>query len=130
MEPEVTGSALLDAAQRALVESVVPQLSGDERYLALMIGNAMRIVAREIAQDELLSKVEAALFECGSATVDALERASDLIFQIRAGRYDADVRLHAALWANAVVRVSISKPSALARTERRLAGLEEEDGPG
>jgi hypothetical protein len=130
MEPEVTGSALLDAAQRALVESIVPPLSGDKRYLAQMIGNAMRIVAREIAQGELLSRTEAALFEFGSATVDAPERASDLIFQIRAGRYDADVRLHAALWANAVVRVSISKPSALARTERRLAGLEAEDEPG
>jgi hypothetical protein len=130
MEPEVTGSALLDAAQRALVESIVPQLSGGERYLALMIGNAMRIVAREIAQGELLSKTETALLKCESATVDVLEGASDLIFQIRAGHYDADVRLHAALWANAVIRVSISKPSALARTERRLAGLEEEDERG
>jgi hypothetical protein len=40
---------LLAVARETLLEAVLPQLSGDARYQALMIANAMAIASRELA---------------------------------------------------------------------------------
>lgn len=48
MRDEPSGAALLSVAQKALVGEIAPTLDSNLRYTALMVANAMRIVAREI----------------------------------------------------------------------------------
>jgi hypothetical protein len=127
MDIEVTGTELLDLAQQTLEEQIVPQLSGKHRYVAQMIGVAIRIVAREIVQEDHLLKAGEALLVLAAHPQDLSEGRFSFAREIRDGRHDADSRVHAALWAETVIRTSISKPSVLARTERRLAGMESND---
>jgi hypothetical protein len=125
--PETAGSALLDIAQRTLAEIVLPGLEGDRRTAALMVGSAIRMAAREIAQETILADANAGLLAFAKGTEASGEArpgtARELVEAIRAGRYDADRELHALLWADAAARASVSKPSALRRIERALAGL-------
>ena len=125
MEPEITATELLDIAQQTLSTDVIPHLEGDPRSIALMIGRAMRLVARECAQQHRFLAAQATLLALVDKTDDP-DRTRTLCRNIRDGLHDADPRLHTALWADAAVRTSISKPSLLARTERRLVGLSEE----
>jgi hypothetical protein len=127
MDIEVTGTELLDLAQQTLEEQIVPQLSGKYRYVAQMIGAAIRIAAREIVQEHRLMTAEEALLVLAAHPQDPSEARFSFAREIRDGRHDADSRVHAALWAEAVIRTSISKPSVLARTERRLAGMGSND---
>ncbi len=124
LHPETMGSALLDAAQRTLEIEVLPGLSGPARYAALMVGSAVRMAAREIAQQQRLVTSEADVVS--SVAGGAASRGSDLVEALRAGAFDGSTRLHAALWSDAAVRTSLSKPSFLTRSERRLAGLPDE----
>lgn len=127
MDIEVTGTELLDLAQQTLEEQIVPQLSGKHRYVAQMIGAAIRIAAREIVQEHRLMTAEEALLVLAAHPQDPSEARFSFAREIRDGRHDADARVHAALWAEAVIHTSISKPSVLARTERRLAGMGSND---
>jgi len=124
MDPEISGIELLDIAQQALSTEIIQRLEGDPRNVALMIGRAMRMVAREFAQLQRRFAAQAALLEFVDDT-DHSNKMQALCWNIRNGRHDAHSQLHAALWADAAIRTSISKPSLLARTERRLAGLSE-----
>ena len=126
--PEATRSALLDIAQRTLTEGLLPHLAPEHRTLGLMVASAVRMAAREFEQQQTLAagheELRALLSEssdAGSGT--ALGRGH--VLAIREGRFDAEPRLHALLWAEAAVRASIAKPSSLSRQERRLAGLPE-----
>lgn len=127
MWPETTGSALLDAAQRTLAEDVLPGLSGKARFAALLVGSAVRMAAREIEQEAVIAATSAAVAEvaakagCGTAAA--------LVEAIRHGAFDADRALHAGLWAHAAARTSVSKPSALTRVERGVAGIGEPPVP-
>jgi len=140
LHPETTGSALLDAAQRALVDGLLPHLAPEHRTLARMIASAMRMAAREFEQEQALAagrvELRALLAAApgdspdeGRLEVERSDRATtrEGILAIREGRFDADPRLHALLWADAAVRASVAKPSSLTRVERRLAGLPESD---
>jgi len=122
MRPETASSALLDIAQKTLSEVLLPHLQGEQRYAAMMIGSAMRMVAREIAQADAMAQSSEALADAvPSRDFGTLVRA------IRHGQFDAAPVLHAKLWTDAVVRTSVSKPSALARVEKRLAGIPGDD---
>jgi hypothetical protein len=127
MDIEITGTELLDLAQQTLEDQIVPQLSGKHRYVAQMIGAAIRIAAREIVQKHRLMTAEKALLVFAAHPRDLSEARFSFAREIRDGHHDADSRVHAALWAEAVIRISINKPSVLARTERRLAGMESND---
>ena len=106
MQDEPSGAALLDAARRALMEEVVPGLTGRPRYVALMVANAIGIAAREIAQADRLKETSTRLL--GIAGDDGLD---DLVRAIRAGARDADPELHAALRAGADAAAEIWKPA-------------------
>ena len=102
------GADLLDVARRALLDEIAPTLTGRQRYVALMVANAIGIAQREI--------------EDGDATRSAWKRAASaaaisgddplpaLTSAIRAGRHDADPALHAALCETAEVAARIWKP--------------------
>ena len=124
MEIEVSGTELLDLAQQTLEEQIIPQLSGNNRYVAQMIGSAIRIAAREMVQEHILMKTEEALLVLTAHPRNSSEARLSFAREIRSGRHDADSRVHAALWTETVIRTSINKPSILVRTERRLAGME------
>jgi hypothetical protein len=125
MNSEVSGIDLLDIAQQTLSTDVVQHLEGDPHYMALLIGRAMRMVARECAQQERSQAARATLLALAEG-IDDDDRMRSLCRNIRDGRHDAEPQLHTALWADTAIRTSISKPSLLARTERRLAGLSDD----
>jgi hypothetical protein len=128
MPGDVSISGLLDCAQRLLGDEIALHLDAEKRYLALMIGSAMRMAAREAEQASRLAEAEADLLqllppgvaEAGGLRADA---AAALVDAIRSGALDCDPRAHGLLWTDAVVRTSVTRPSALSRIERRMAGL-------
>ena len=67
MRDKPFGAALLDVAQQALTQDIGPALKGQQRYVVLMVANAIGIVAREIEQ-------EAAATRLGIARLRALRR--------------------------------------------------------
>jgi hypothetical protein len=109
MHPETTGADLLDAAERALAAEIIPALSGDRRFAALMVAAAIRMAAREWR----LAGAAALLGE-DTATLSA---------DIRAGRHDRDGKLLDRLIADATARVAMSRPAFLTADERAAAGL-------
>ena len=126
MWPETGGAALLDVAQRALVEEVLPELTGPARFAALLVGSALRMAAREIAQADALAQTSDEIAMV--AREHGWQDPRALVDAVRSGALDADANLHGALWAHAAVRTSISKPSGLSRVERGVAGLADDDG--
>jgi hypothetical protein len=87
---------LLDIARMTLLEEILPQLSGDVRFKALMVANAMAIAGRAAA----------------GGPIDALPEAARLCANIRAGRHDDDAALAAVLVAHAEARCRISSKQA------------------
>lgn len=112
-EGEVSGTALLDIAEATLRSDILPCVPPERRAAALMVGRAIRIVAREMVQWDRLE-----------ATVDALpEGPVELTGAIRAGACDADPDLHSRLWILAAMATSITRPGLLARSEQSIACL-------
>jgi uncharacterized protein DUF6285 len=111
MRDKPFGAALLDAAHQALTQDIAPALKGQQRYVVLMVANAIGIVAREIEQEVAVAKA----WDRALARVDQdgnLEAsASRLVEAIRNGHHDADPALHSALLETAVVAAGIWKPS-------------------
>ena len=105
MRDDPSGAALLDIAHRTLMQELAPTLAGRQRFLALMIGNAVGIVARELA---------------AAAYVQAPDRAAGLVAAIRGGQLDGDAALHAALRQAAIAAVGIAKPGFLSAAERQF----------
>lgn len=106
--PETGGADLLDIAEATLVSAVLPSLTGEARFAALMVASAIRMVAREGRLPAL----------DGPATDPRA-----LVAAIRAGLHDADTSLHAALLADAARRTFLSRPDALSGEDRTSAGL-------
>lgn len=88
----IDAKSLLDIARQALLADIVPVLSGDARFKALMVANAMAIAAREV-QHGVVSQPD-----------DAVALASS----IRAGRHDGDAEVAQRLLALAEARCKIS----------------------
>lgn len=104
-----SGAALLDVARRALLDELAPALSGRQRYVALMVANAVGIAMREIEQTGATSRAwEKALAPVAGAEGDPI---TSLVTAIREGRQDGDPALHAALTETTEVAAGIWKPS-------------------
>jgi hypothetical protein len=112
------GAALLVAARRLLLEELLPLLPAERRYDGLMIGNAVAIAARELADHGAAAHAAAerlaAFYGEPGGAPGPLERR--LAAEIRAGRYDAGERrsaLLALLRAEVGGRVRMANPKAL-----------------
>jgi len=116
MRDKPFGAALLDVAQQALAQEIAPTLKGQQRYVALMVANAMSIVAREIEQESAAAKAwERALARVEhDGKVEA--SASRLVQAIRRGEHDRDPALHSALQETALVAAGIWKPALATRS--------------
>lgn len=104
-----SGAALLDVARRALLDEVAPTLTGRQRYVALMVANAIGIAMREIeSADQTAASWERALAALPQTGDDPL---AALVAAIRAGNHDGDPALHEALQGTAAVAADIWKPA-------------------
>jgi hypothetical protein len=117
---------LLKVARELLMRDLVSELPESERYLALMIANAMAIAARELELGDGADRAELTslrmLFE--DSGPDTSEEVGDrleawnrrLCAEIRAGKFSgggAETRLRDHLRHAAEARVAISNPKAL-----------------
>ena len=112
------GPSLLATARDALLQEILPTLSGTDAFTARMIANAMAIAAREAAQDEAwVEETRIAMRRLTGAT-EAPDRA--LAAAIRAGAFDpgsahyaeAAAVLRKAAW----MRCAISVPRVLGKS--------------
>ena len=120
---------LMTTAREALLRDVLPALSGERRYAALMIANGMAIAAREHRLGTDAARNEAARlrnlladFDASAAASFADEAAASDLSALRArvrdairgGRLDAHERaVETALAHTAADWVAISNPKAL-----------------
>ena len=109
MRDKPFGAALLDVAQQALTQDIAPALKGQQRYVVLMVANAIGIVAREIEQEVAVAKAwDRALARVEQGHEGSLEAsASRLVQAIRDGEHDADPVLHSTLLETAGVAAGI-----------------------
>ncbi len=104
-----SGAALLDVARRALLDEVAPALSGRQRYVVLMVANAVGIAMREIEGAEATARSwERALAPLEQTGQEPL---AALVAAIRAGSHDGDATLHEALQGTAAVAAEVWKPA-------------------
>ncbi|WP_420348094.1 DUF6285 domain-containing protein [Pelagibius sp.] len=102
---EAGGARLLSLARREIEEQMLPQLSGDARYRARLVLNALALAEAELRQGgrqgaearERLSGLLAFETKADGSAPDDLERS--IQEQIRQGARDGDVALHEALLA-------------------------------
>ena len=101
MQDRPTSAELLEAACEALTGALLPELSGEKRYVALMVANALAIVARDLRTStqslkqerkrlqELLSLPSSEIANSNALRdeVEAMNR--ELASEIRAGAFDA-----------------------------------------
>jgi hypothetical protein len=87
-------AALLTIARTTLLDEIIPTLTGDAKFKALMVANAMAIASR-------------------AEPVPDLENAAALCASIRAGQHDDDQALATRLTALAQASCRISSPKAL-----------------
>jgi hypothetical protein len=111
------GPNLLTTARDALLQEILPKLSGTDAFTARMIANAMAIAAREAAQDDAWVSATRASMQRLTGAADAPDRA--LAAAIRAGAYDPGSAHHAEVAAMlrdaARRRCAISTPRALGK---------------
>ena len=109
------GPSLLATARDALLQEILPKLSGTDAFTARMIANAMAIAAREAAQEEAWVAAARATMQRLTGATEAPDRA--LATAIRAGAYDPGSAHHAEvaamLRAAARMRCAISAPRVL-----------------
>ena len=121
MQGEPGGAELLRAAREALADEVLPVLTGNHRFTALMIANALGMVERELAAQERLRATDRAVASFGRGDADGGEASlRALCAAIRDGRHDGDEALHAALLARSVAAVAVTRPGALSADERQV----------
>jgi hypothetical protein len=106
MKPETTGHALIAEVERTLAAELAPLLAGEARYKALMAASALRMALRELGEAPTPNPDPAEGADAARAALCAA---------LRSGSTDADADLHAGLLADAIRRVRISNPAALAR---------------
>lgn len=117
MQHETGGAELLQAARETLLGEVVPSLAGQQRYAALMVANALKMVERELAVAGQLRAADHAV-QNFAGSVDAADEPGKVLGRaLRAGRHDGDPRLHQALYARAIQAVAITRPDILTPAE-------------
>ncbi len=101
---EADGARLLNLARHELLEEVLPQLSGDARYRARLIANAMKIAGleltagREQTEDTerlLRSFAESAIADAPDTTTDGvLAPQKAICAALRAGKLDGNAAFY------------------------------------
>lgn len=117
MRHETGGAALLQAAREALIGEVLPGLGGPQRYAALMVANALRMVERELAANGRLRSADRAVQAFAEPAEASAESVAALCSAIRGGRHDGDLPLYEALYARAIEAVAITRPEVLTSAE-------------
>ena len=111
------GPGLLATARDALLQEILPKLSGTDAFTARMIANAMAIAAREAAQEDAWVTATRAAMQRLTGATDTPDRA--LAGAIRAGRFDPGSAHHAEVAAMlreaARMRCAISAPRILGK---------------
>jgi len=112
------GPNLLATARDALLQEILPKLSGSDTFTARMIANAMAIAAREAAQNDAWVAEMRATMQRLTGDADAPDRA--LAAAIRAGAYDPGSAHYAEATAllreAARLRCAISAPRVLGKS--------------
>ncbi|MGO1499986.1 MAG: DUF6285 domain-containing protein [Marinobacter sp.] len=112
---------LLTEARQVLLNSLTPELTGERKYQALMIANAMGMAIRELGQSEQARVDEAdravsELLDARSHPSHNVEGESSLAEAIRERRLDVrDKSLRDVLRALTEARLGINNPSHLKR---------------
>ncbi len=99
------GAALLHQARETLLEELLPALSDEARYTALMIARAMAIAARELEGQRGNSDTP--------ATEIMADLGADMVSELRKGRLDADPATHERLLERVRASLVVSNPKAL-----------------
>ena len=102
---EADGAHLLSLARREIEEQVLPQLSGDARYSARLVLNALTLAEAELRQDlraeaetgRRLSELSAFEAKAEGSELRGVEQ--QIQSEIRQGQRDGDSALHDALLA-------------------------------
>ena len=90
MRDETAGADLLQVARDALMAEVLPGLAGPQRYAALMVANALKMVERELAVNGHLRAADRAVQAFAGPADTADEPAKALGKALRAGRHDGN----------------------------------------
>lgn len=93
---------LLATARRVVLDDLAPALTGDAKFKALMVANAIAIALRAAEHGEEVAAAAAALGDQAA-----------LVAEIRAGGRDGDAALAALLTALAEAACRVSAPKAL-----------------
>jgi hypothetical protein len=96
---------LLDTAVGVLRKEITGELSGQARYQALMVANAIAIAARQIGESPLPDQVD----------IPAAADAASLARAIRDGALDGRADVYDRIVRGLRAEVSVSNPKALAR---------------
>ncbi len=111
------GPSLLATARDALLQEVLPKLSGTDAFTVRMIANAMAIAAREAAQDAMWVEETRATMQRLTGATEAPDSA--LAAAIRAGAFDPGsahyAEAAAVLRKAARMRCAISAPRVLGK---------------
>ena len=111
------GPSLLATARDALLQEILPKLSGTDAFTARMIANAMAIAAREAAQSGIWVAETRTTMQRLTGTTEAPDRA--FAAAIRAGAFDPGSAHHAEVAAMlrdaARMRCAISAPRVLGK---------------
>jgi hypothetical protein len=108
------GADLLAEAWRVLSEDLAPELSGEQRYKALLVASAVAIVRRELEAGSAPEEAERAQLSAllgEEGDLEALVRR--LAETLRAGAYDGRPEVHNILLESVEARVRESNPRAL-----------------
>lgn len=120
MRDKTSGGDLLQTAREALLQEILPSLAGQQRYAALMVANALKMVERELAVNGCMRTADLAVQELvGPEGADDPAPLRSLCSAIRMGRHDGDAKLYAALYTQVITGVAITRPEVLTPDERR-----------
>ena len=115
MKERTEAKRLLAEAQRTVLQELLPGLDEAQRFQARMIAAVLGIVGREAeAGDQAWVELRRALGALSGQPEAALEALlAETARAVRAGRWDADEALYAALHAHIRARLAVANPKAL-----------------
>ena len=97
---------LLTEARRLLLEEVAPNITGDVRFKALMVANAIGIAEREISAEAVLNHADATLQRLTAIDGKTAKKT------IRDGYLDGLAEPHQAMVDSTLTRLRVSNPKA------------------
>ncbi|WP_162906522.1 DUF6285 domain-containing protein [Algihabitans albus] len=114
MRDRPNGGELLAEARRVLSQELAPNLTGEQRYTALLVAAAVAIVQRELETGEAPAEAEAsALAKLLNMEGSLTDLNAALSAALRSGRFDRSDEVYALLQDIVGLRVQESNPNAL-----------------